>query len=166
MKSSIPIEVIEKNIFLIRGQKVIPDKVLAELYGVETRVLNQAVKRNLKRFPADFMFELDRAEIKRISQIVISLKFSKRVWVFTEQGVAMLSGLLNSERAVMMNIAIMRAFVRLRQMIAAHKELAEKLSDLEKKVKGQDQKILEILTYIKNLLDPIQSKPKKRIGFH
>lgn len=105
MNQLIPIEKIESKIFIIRDQKVMLDKDMAELYGVETRVLNQAVKRNINRFPEDFMFALNRDEILRISQFVISLKFSKNVLVFTEQGVAMLSSVLNSERAILVNIS-------------------------------------------------------------
>ena len=110
----IPIERIERAILLVRGQKVLLDRDLAILYGVETRVLNQAVQRNRNRFPVDFMFKLERQEIGRISQFVTSsspLKFSKSVSVFTEQGVAMLSSVLNSPRAIQVNIEIMRAFV-------------------------------------------------------
>lgn len=109
MTHLIPQEVIERKIFLIRGQKVMIDRDLAKLYGVETRVLNQAVRRNIDRFPDDFMFSLTREEIMNLSQIVISsgIKHAPNVFVFTEQGVAMLSGILNSKRAVQMNIAIM-----------------------------------------------------------
>lgn len=146
MKDIIPLELIEKSIYLVRGQKVMLDRDLAELYGVETRALNQAVRRNSDRFPADFMFSLSRKEIVNISQIVISsegkkdtLKFSKNVFVFTEQGVAMLSSVLNSARAVQVNIAIMRTFVKLREMMATHKDLARKLEELEKKYEGQFQ---------------------------
>src|SRR5208283_5939049 len=107
----IPQRRIENRIFVIRGHKVMLGPDLAELYGVETRALMQGVKRNRERFPVDFMFALTRPEILRISQIVISLKYSKTVYAFTEEGVAMLSGILNSPRAVQMNIVIMRAFV-------------------------------------------------------
>lgn len=115
--AAVPVGRIEKSIFMIRGQRVMLDRDLARLYGVQTRVLNQAVSRNVKRFPSDFMFQLSREEILSISQIVTSsrIKFSKRVHAFTEQGVAMLSTVLNSERAIEVNIAIMRVFVRLRQ---------------------------------------------------
>ncbi|UCE53610.1 MAG: ORF6N domain-containing protein [Desulfobacterales bacterium] len=114
MTDLVPIEAIVRKIVLVRGEKVLLDRDLAELYGVETRALNQAVSRNIKRFPEDFMFTLTREEIMRISQIVTSsnIKFSKRVRVFTEQGVAMLSSVLNSERAIEVNITIMRAFGR------------------------------------------------------
>lgn len=144
------------------------DRDLAELYGVETRVLNQAVRRNIDRFPDDFMFALDREEIERISQIVISsagrkdmLKFSKNVLVFTEQGVAMLSSVLGSKRAVEVNIAIMRTFVKLRQMMATHKDLARKLEELEKKYDGQFQAVFDAI----RLLIEVEEKPKRKIGY-
>src|ERR1041384_416837 len=129
----IPVERLEKAIFLIRGEKVMLDRDLAELYGVETRMLNQSVRRNLERFPPDFMFELTRDEIAGISQFVTSsnLKFSKRVTAFTEQGVAMLSSVLRSRRAISVNVEIMRAFVRLRQMLASKSELSRRLDELE-----------------------------------
>jgi ORF6N domain len=128
--SVIPVERIERAIYLIRGEKVMLDRDLAELYEVETRVLNQAVGRNRVRFPPDFMFELTRDEINGISQIVTSsnLKFSKRVTAFTEQGVAMLSSVLRSRRAVQVNIEIMRAFVRLRRMLASNSALSQRLN--------------------------------------
>ena len=127
MKEPIPVEIIEKKIYLIRGHKVMLDRDLAELYGVETRVLNQAVRRNLDRFPEDFMFALTREEIMNLSQIVISsrIKHAPNVFVFAEQGVAMLSGVLNSERAIQVNIAIM-SFVKLRGMPSSNRELAHK----------------------------------------
>ncbi|MFA4919410.1 MAG: ORF6N domain-containing protein [Thermodesulfovibrionales bacterium] len=133
MKEVIPVEIIEKKIYLIRGHKVMLDRDLAELYGVETRVLNQAVRRNLDRFPEDFMFALTREEIMNSSQIVISsrIKHAPNVFVFAEQGVAMLSGVLNSERAIQVNIAIMRTFVKLREMLSSNKELAHKLTLLD-----------------------------------
>jgi hypothetical protein len=152
----IPAERIEKAILLVRGQKVMLDRDLAVLYGVETRVLNQAVRRNIKRFPPDFMFELTREEIMRISQTVISsdIKYSKRVHAFTEQGVAMLSSVLNSERAIEVNIAIMRVFVRLREMMATHKELAFKLVELEERLEGHDEQIQNIFEAIQQLMTP------------
>jgi hypothetical protein len=115
----IPVERLEKAIFLIRGEKVMLDRDLAELYGVETRMLNQSVRRNLERFPPDFVFELTRDEIAGISQFVTSssLKFSKRVTVFTEQGVAMLASVLRSKRAIAVNVEIMRTFVKLRRSL-------------------------------------------------
>ncbi len=136
MNNLVPAERITDKIYLIRDHKVILDRYLAGLYGVKTFVLNQAVRRNRERFPDDFMFSLTREEILRISQFVISspeqpadsLKFSKNVNAFTEQGIAMLSDILRSKRAVAVNIAVMRASVRLRQMLSTHKELAQKLS--------------------------------------
>ena len=162
----IPVERIEKAILLVRGQKVMLDRDLAVLYGAETRVLNQAVRRNIKRFPLDFMFELTREEIMRISQIVISseIKYSRRVHAFTEQGVAMLSSVLNSERAIEVNIAIMRVFVRLREMMGTHKELAFKLVELEERLEGHDEQIRSIFEAIRQLMTPLEP-PRKRIGF-
>lgn len=172
MKELIPVEIIEKKIYMIRGQKVMLDRELADLYGVETRVLNQAVRRNINRFPADFMFSLSREEIMRISQFVISsehsksdtLKFSKSVMVFTEQGVAMLSSVLNSERAVQVNIAIMRTFVKLREMLSSNKELAHKLTLLENRIEKHDGEIKAIFNAIRQLMAPPATKSTK-IGF-
>jgi hypothetical protein len=159
----IPIERIEKAILLVRGQKVMFDRDLASLYGVETRALNQAVNRNIKRFPSDFMLELSREEIMRISQTVISseIKYSKRVHAFTEQGVAMLSSVLKSERAIEVNIAIMRVFVRLREMMATHKELAFKLIELEERLEGHDEQIQSIFEAIRQLMTPPERERKK-----
>lgn len=165
MKELIPEEVIERKIFLLRGQKVMLDSDLANLYGIETKVLNQAVKRNIDRFPEDFMFSLTREEILRMSQIVTSLKFSKSINAFTEQGVAMLSSVLRSKKAVRVNIAIMRAFVKLRQILSTHKELAHKLAELEKKIEKHDQAIKDIFQAIHQLMAPPE-EPKRRIGFY
>ncbi len=159
----IPVEHIEKAIYVIRGEKVMLDRDLAKLYGVETRVLNQNVSRNRERFPDDFMFELTRDEIKGISQFVTSssLKFSKRVTAFTEQGVAMLSSVLRSKRAISVNVEIMRAFVRLRVMLASNAELAKRLDDLEKKYDGQFKTVFDA---INKLMMPVD-KPRSGIGF-
>ena len=140
----IAIELIERKIYLLRGHKVMLDRDLAQLYGVETRTLNQAVRRNINRFPEDFMFALDREEIMRISQIVISseIKFSKSVLAFTQEGIAMLSSVVRSNRAVQVNIAIMRTFVRLREMLNTSQKLAKKLHDLETHVAGHDKNML------------------------
>ena len=167
MTNLIPQEVIERKIFLIRGQKVMIDRDLAKLYGVETRVLNQAVRRNIDRFPDDFMFSLTREEIMNLSQIVISsgIKHAPNVFVFTEQGVAMLSGILNSKRAVQMNIAIMRVFVKLRQILSTHKELVHKLNELERRIERHDTHIHGIFEAIRQLM-AVETKPKTRIGFH
>jgi hypothetical protein len=163
-QSMIPTNRIERSIYLIRGQKVMLDRDLAELYGVETRVLNQAVRRNLNRFPRDFRFELTRDEVMRISQTVTSsdIKFSKQVTAFREQGVAMLSSVLNSDRAVQVNIEIMRAFVRLWRMMTSHADLVRKLGSLEKKYDGQFKVVLDA---IRQLMAPPRPK-RPRIGFH
>jgi hypothetical protein len=161
--SAIPVDRIEKAIYLIRGEKVMLDRDLAKLYEVETRVLNQAVGRNRDRFPPDFMFELTREEINEISQIVTSsnLKFSKRVTAFTEQGVAMLSSVLRSRRAVRVNIEIMRAFVRLRRMLASNSALSLRLNDLESKYDRQFKVVFDAIRQL--MLPPPPSQ--KQIGF-
>jgi len=165
--SIIQIKRIESLIYLIRGQKIMLDRDLAELYGVETRALNQAVRRNAKRFPSDFMFPLTREEIMRISQSVTSsdLKYSKRVYAFTEQGVAMLSSVLHSDRAIAVNIAIMRTFARLRQFLAEHAELARQLAEVVRHVQDHDQKIQAIFDVLRRLTAQPDA-PRKPIGFH
>jgi hypothetical protein len=165
MKALIPLEVIEQRILLIRGQKVMLSTDLAELYQVEPRVLVQAVKRNIARFPQDFMFQLTEEEFSNLkSQIVISswggLRRA-RPYAFTEQGVAMLSSVLNSERAIKVNIEIMRAFVRLRRMVASHADLARKLDALEKKYDAQFKVVFDA---IRQLMTPPESK-RRHIGF-
>ena len=168
MKALIPVEMIEKKILLIRGQKVMLSTHLAELYGVETRALNQAVKRNIKRFPEDFMFQVNDSEAEQlVSQNVIPHKkyFGGSLpYAFTEQGVAMLSSVLNSERAVQVNIAIMRAFVKLREMLSTNKELAHKFAQLEKKIEKHDDEIKLIFDAIRQLMAPPETK-KRKIGF-
>ena len=164
-KSLIPVDRIEKAILLIHGQKVMLDADLAELYGVETKVLVQAVKRNLERFPEDFMFQLSQEEFAILrSQIVTSSDWGGRhyrPYAFTEQGVAMLSSVLRSRRAIQVNIEIMRPFIRLRQMFASHVELARKLDALEKKYDAQFKQVFEA---IRQLMAP--PEPKRRpIGF-
>lgn len=157
-------------IVYLRGHKVLLDADLATLYGVETRVLVQAVKRNLERFPEDFMFQLsgDELEVLR-SQFVISNagRGGRRYapYAFTEQGVAMLSSVLNSPQAIAVNIEIMRAFVRLREMLASNKELAKKLEELERKLQTHDQAITGILHAIRELMTPPEPPKKRRIGF-
>ncbi|MHB1546202.1 MAG: ORF6N domain-containing protein [bacterium] len=166
--SIIPTELIENKIYFIRNKKVMLDKDLAELYDVETRVLNQAVKRNIERFPNDFMFQLSDSEADMmVSQNVIPSKkyFGGHLpYVFTEQGVAMLSGVLNSDRAIQVNIAIMRVFVRLRGLIESNKELARKLNQLELKVERHDDEIKAIFDAIRQLMAPPE-KPARKIGF-
>jgi len=161
----IPAERFESRILLLRGQKVLLDRDLAGIYGVETRVLNQTVRRHRERFPADFMFSLTREEIGRISQIVISsdLKFSNNVNAYTEQGVAMLSGLINSPRAIAVNVGIMRAFVRLRQMIASHADLARQLQTLERKY---DEQFKVVFDAIRELMNPSVPVKPREVGFH
>ena len=180
-RALVTVEQIEGAILLIRGQKVMLDADLAELYGVPTKALNQAVKRHRDRFPADFMMQLTVEEAQGLrsqfvtasaddsemrSQIVTASKRNVRYqpYAFTEQGVAMLSTVLNSERAVQVNIEIMRAFVRMRQILAAHVDLARKLDALEKKYDAQFQVVFEA---IRQLMVPVPApeKPKRRIGF-
>jgi len=167
-KEIVPIGQIAKSILVLRGQRVMLDRDLAVLYGVQTRVLNQAVKRNSDRFPEDFVFTLSREEIQRISQTVTSsasLKFSKQVRASTEQGVAMLSSVLRSDRAIRVNVAIMRTFVRLRQTLESNRELAQKFSELERRVGKHDDEIAAILEAIRQLMAPPE-KPRREIGFH
>lgn len=164
----IPTEQIDRRIFLVRGQKILLDRHLADLYGTTTRLVNQAVRRNRERFPEDFLFELTREEIQKISQIETSLKFSKSVYAFTEQGVAMLSGLLSSPRAIAVNVEIMRAFVRLREMIASSADLARKLNQLEKKYDAQFKAVFDA---IRELMTPVDDddeelEPVREMGFH
>ena len=163
MTDIVPIERVANKIFGIRDTRVMLDRDLAELYGVETRVLNQAVQRNIKRFPEDFMFALTREEITRISQIVTSskIKYSKQVHAFTEQGVAMLSSVLNSDRAIQVNILIMRAFNKLRKMLSTHEDLKRKVESMERKYDRQFKVVFDAIT---QLID-IESKPKRKIGF-
>jgi hypothetical protein len=167
----IPQEAIENKILLIRGKKVMMDRDLAELYKVPTKVLNQAVKRNIERFPEDFMFQLQKKELENWrSQFVTSnsekMGLRYRPYVFTEQGVAMLSSVLNSKRAIQVNIAIMRVFVKIKEMVVTHKELMYKLSELERKVEKHDGDICTVFEAIRQLMDPPPEKPKRRIGFH
>lgn len=164
----VPMETIEQKILLIRGRKVMLSHHLAELYGVETRVLNQAVKRNIDRFHEDFMFCLNEKEAEElVSQHVIPHKkyFGGSLpYAFTEQGIAMLSSILKSKRAVQVNISIMRAFVKLREILSTHKELARKLSVLEQKIENHDAEIKVIFDTIRKLM--VQPAPKQRkIGF-
>jgi hypothetical protein len=160
---------IAQSIYLLRGQKIMLDFELARLYGVTTGNLNKAVNRNPKRFPPDFMFRLTTDEAERL---IFHSGTSKgrggrrsRPFAFTEQGVAMLSSVLNSERAVKMNIAIMRAFVKLRETFETNLELARKFSELERRVGKHDQKIDAIIDAIRQLMAPPE-KPRREIGFH
>ena len=166
MSALVPRERIEQTILLIRGHNVMLDSNLAQLYGVTVGRLNEAVKRNEDRFPSDFMFQLTRAEFENLkSQIAISSsKWGGRrhaPYVFTEQGVAMLSSVLRSKRAIEVNIAIMRTFVRLREMISSNKALARRLSDLEKKYDGQFRVVFEAIREL--MAEP--TPKSRRIGF-
>ncbi len=163
----IPDEVVTNKIYLIRSKKVMLDMDLAELYGVETKQLKRAVKRNLDRFPDDFMFELNDQEFKNLrSQFGTSSSGGVRYvpMAFTEQGVAMLSSVLNSKRAIFVNIQIIRIFTRLREMILTHKDILLKLEELERKVTYQDGDITLIFKYLKELLNP-KTKSMRKIGF-
>ena len=162
----IPQQIIESKILIIRGKKVMLDRDLAVLYDVETRTLNQAVRRNIKRFPEDFMFQLTKEEMNNWkSQIVISNKdkmgIRKKPYAFTENGVAMLSSVLNSERAITVNIQIMRTFTKLRELLTTHKELKQKLNKMEKKYDNQFKIVFDA---IRQLIGPAP-KSGKRIGF-
>jgi ORF6N domain len=178
------VERIAQSIRWIRGQKVLLDSDLASLYGVATKVLNQAVKRNRERFPGDFMFQLNSEETRFLrsqfvtlgkgmqtnwSQIVTSSGKHRgkryRPYAFSEQGIAMLSSVLNSDRAIRVNIAIMRAFVKLRQTLETNRELAQKFSELERRVGKHDNEIAAILEAIRQLMMPPE-KSRREIGFH
>jgi phage regulator Rha-like protein len=171
-KSLVPVERIEKAILLIRGQKVMLDSDLAGLYGVLTKNLNKAVDRNHDRFPGDFMFQLTLEEAQAClgSRFQIgTLKRGQNIkylpYAFTQEGVAMLSSVLRSPRAVQINVAIMRAFVRLRETLSLHKELAAKLAELERKIEGHDTHIRSLFEAMRQLMTPPEPPPK-RIGFH
>jgi hypothetical protein len=166
------LQLIQSRIYELRGQRVMLDFDLAELYDVETRVLNQAVKRNIERFPADFMFQLDKSEWESLrSQIVILEtgrgKHSKYLpLAFTEQGLAMLSGILNSAKAIEVNIAIMRAFVLIRQYALSHKDLTAKLKELENKYDTQFSDVYQALNYLlEKDKQELDQKKRKRIGY-
>ena len=167
-KSVIPIERIESQLYLLRGQKVMFDNDLAGLYGVAAKVLIQAVKRNVERFPADFMFQLTTEETAFLRSQIVTLKTGRGrhrkylPYAFTEQGIAMLSSVLHSKRAVLVNIEIMRSFVRLRQMLAANAGLARKLAALEKKYDVQFKMVFDA---IRELMTPPKPKKKRPIGF-
>jgi hypothetical protein len=167
-----PVALIESRIYLIRGQKVLLDADLATLYQVETKALNRAVKRNRDRFPEDFMFQLTRQETMELLRYQIGTSNEGRggrryrPYVFTEQGIAMLSGVLTSSRAVEVNIAIMRTFVRLRQLLATHEELARRLEQLEWRQNEQGQQIQAVFETIQQLIEaPAEEEPRRQIGF-
>jgi len=176
MANIISVEIISSKIFQVRGKNVMFDKDLAMLYGVPVKVLNQAVKRNLKRFPGDFMYQLTWKEVTNLkagmvnsrSQIV-TLKKGQNIkylpYVFTQEGVAMLSGVLNSDRAIKVNIQIMRTFVKLRQIVISHKELAYKLKELESRIERHDTDIKDIFEAIRQLMRVTDDNSRKITGF-
>jgi hypothetical protein len=168
MEQIIRVESIQNKILIIRGQKVLLDKDLADLYGVPTKQLNQSVKRNQQRFPQDFMFQLTSAEFGLLRSQVVTSKVRGGLrtlpYVFTEQGVAMLSSVLHSRRAIIVNIAIMRAFVQLREFLSTHKDLAKKFQELERKYESHDMKIKAVFDAIRQLMSPPKKK-KYKVGF-
>jgi hypothetical protein len=167
----VPAEFIERKIYVIRGQKVMLDSTLAAMYQVPTKVLNQAVRRNFDRFPRDFMFQMSDAELKDWrSQSVTSnpgvkMGLRRAPYVFTEHGVAMLSSVLKSKRAIQLNILIIRAFVRLRDYLATNKDLARKVEDIERTQQQHGAHIQQLYDCIQSLLEPAPQRPKRRIGF-
>jgi len=164
----VPVEHVERRILSIRGHNVIIDADLAELYGVETKVLNQAVRRHKERFPADFVVQLTREEkLKVVTDCdhLSNLRFSPHLpLAFTEHGAIMAANVLNSTRAIEMSVFVVRAFVRLRGMLTTHKELARKLDELEYKVGEHDEAIRALVTAIRELMSP-SSKERRAIGF-
>ena len=168
-KALVPLEKIEGRILLIRGQKVIVDSDLAEFYGVTTKRLNEQVRRNMKRFPPDFAFQLTQKEFRNLmSQIATSSRWGGRrklPYAFTEHGAIMAASVLNSPRAVEASIYVVRAFVRLRRMLASNEELARKLAQIEKRLAAHDEEILAIITIIRGLTTPAKPPNRRRIGF-
>ena len=168
-KSVVPVGKIENRILLIRGEKVIVDADLAEFYGVSTKRLNEQVKRNKNRFPADFMFQLTKDEKSGVvanCDHLEKLKFSRSLpYAFTEHGSIMAASVLNTSRAVEVSVFIVRAFVKLRQLISGQKELQRKISKIERKLTDHDGQIIELVNLIKQLLKPEPPPKKRRIGF-
>src|SRR6266513_1915183 len=167
-KRVIPDEIVMNKIIVVRNQKIMIDRDLAELYGVTTKQLNQQVKRNLKRFPKDFMFQLngeEKAEVVTNCDHLVSLKFSPNLpYAFTEHGAVMLASILNSDRAIEVNIQIVRVFTKMREMLLTHKDILLQLEKMERKLTGHDEDIQLIFKYLKQLLNPPQ-QPRKRIVF-
>ena len=161
---------IEPCILLVRGQRVMLDADLAELYGTSTKALNQAVKRNQERFPSDFRFQLtatEKHEVVTNCDHLARLKFSRALpYAFTEHGAIMAAAVLNTSRAIEVSVYVVRAFVKLRELLSAHKELAEKLGELERKVAGHDVAIQSLVAAIRRLMEPPPAPRRKQIGFH
>jgi hypothetical protein len=166
---AVPVERIESLIVVVRGQRVLLDVDLARLYGTTTKALNQAVKRNAARFPADFLIRLTREEKQEVVTIcdhLRNLKFSPALPnAFTEHGAIMAASVLSTERAVEVSVYVVRAFVRLREMLAGHKELAAKLSELEERVQDHDEAIRSVVAAIRQLMEPPAPDPVRKIGF-
>jgi len=169
MKNLIPQEVVEQKIFMIRWHKVMVDRDLAELYGVETKYLNRQVRRNIGRFPEEFMFQLTKEEKDELVtnwHRLAAMKHSSNLpYVFTEHGVAMLASVLNSDRAIKISILIIKAFVKLREILATHKEPAHKLNELEKRIEKHDTEIQAIFEAIRQLMEPPPAKDRIITGF-
>ena len=167
-KSLIPIEQVERKIYLLREEKVMLDSDLAELYGVSAKRLNEQVKRNRRRFPDDFMFQLTAEEAESLRSQIATLKTGRgqhrkyRPYAFTEHGAVMLASVLNSPTAVAASIQVVRAFVRLRAILATHKDLARKLAEMEKKYDSQFRAVFDV---IRKLMEPPPSPPRRRMGF-
>ena len=167
-RTPVAVEVIQRRIYLVRGQKVMIDADLAKLYQVETKDLNRAVLRNLLRFPDDFMFRLTPEETESLRCQIGTSKMGRggrryAPFVFTEHGVVMLSSVLKSERSVQMNILVVRAFVNLREMLASHKDLAHKMIELKRQQRSQGQQLSQVYTVVRRLMEP-ERKRKRRIG--
>jgi hypothetical protein len=167
----IPVEIIERKIYLIRGMKVMLDRDLAFLYEINTKVLIQAIKRNKDRFPYDFMFQISEKEFKNWrSQIVTSnpgakMGLRRPPYVFTEHGVAMLSSVLKSKKAVQVNVAIVRAFIKLRELLATHKDLILEIDKIKREQKGQNKRIQSIISIINQMLNPPIDENREPMGF-
>lgn len=172
MASVIPDEIVVSKIYLIRNHRVMIDSDLAELYGVETKRLNEQVKRNLERFPEDFMFQLTKCEFESLKSQIATTRWGGRrtlPYAFTEHGVLMLSSVLNSKQAININIQIMRVYTRIRNMLSTNQELLDKFNQLETKIANQDQKIMLIMEYIKQFEESkrqeLEQQNRRRIGF-
>jgi hypothetical protein len=168
-KSVVPVGKIENRILLIRGEKVIIDADLAEFYGVPTKRLNEQVKRNKDRFPDDFMFQLspdEKAEVVANCDHLENLKYSRALpYAFTEHGAIMAAGVLNTSKAIEVSVFIVRAFIKVRQMVAGHKDLQRKIAQIERRLTDHDEKIIELVNLIKQLLNPEPPPKKRRIGY-
>ena len=166
---SIPTKIIENKIFLIRGQRIMIDHDLANLYGVTSKRLKEQIRRNLKRFPDDFMFKFTKNETMEVAAKcgnLHTLKYSPQFsYAFTEQGIAMLSSVLNSDRAIEVNIQIIRVFVKLKQILISHKDLEKKIENLERQYLDHDKKIIAIFQAMRQLLEPPQDEKKEPFGF-